>query len=439
MKRATILVLAGVLLSTMCGFSTVGVTFYSPDREHLWNRLYTTLFVRVASDGAVYDDLLDPPFWARTGYLLAGESHDRALALLPEFSKKKRLRDDMPALKRAMMQRDLIAVFFWLTGPRTGERKAVSSVERELGIALARVIRFVALPENVIRNLPNNYEVAVGAKSAPTEFDARSPNQAFLPADLLDDSGPWIAVEENGDDLLAATRHLKVFQGRSAFEVRMRHADGRAAGEAYLRELASMSEPVLSEKPAGEIGRRSLGTTYGWLNPATPQFPTNTAWALVRRAVLFAAEGDLIVSPIVESIQLRVYRAVDPDDMRDQCLFEWELRRKTLFGKGGFRESQPGEDSFPHFMGKGYDPFEEYGRFELAAKPASLNCLECHSGLGIHSVNSRTRLFEGSRGPAELVPVTAARIAQITELNARALPEWTLLRWLGSGESSFPE
>src|SRR5262245_9875221 len=101
MPRAKILFLCGVLFSGTCGFSASGVTFYSPERNHLWNRLYTTLFVRVASDGEVYDDLLDPPFWPRTKYLLEGESHDRALALLREFSKRSGLRDEMPVLKRA--------------------------------------------------------------------------------------------------------------------------------------------------------------------------------------------------------------------------------------------------------------------------------------------------------------------------------------------------
>ncbi|HVY70093.1 MAG TPA: hypothetical protein VHH73_09200, partial [Verrucomicrobiae bacterium] len=239
---------------------------------------------------------------------------------------------------------------------------------------------------------------------------------------------------EPQDHNLTANIHFKAFEGRSSFEVRMRHPDGRAAGEAYFRELAALKKPFLYEKPepapAGFFGGDFFGDGP-WLNPATPLFPTNTIWALVRRAILSDPQGRPVVSPIVESIQMRVYNLIGQDPAKAQTFVEWELRRGASTGKMGFHLTEPGEGIYPHFMGKGFDPFEQpNGRLREEKKPATLDCFSCHAGPGIYSVLSYTRAFSLRQyQPPALQATKFATVAWKAADACWALPFWQCLRW----------
>jgi len=94
-----------------------------------------------------------------------------------------------------------------------------------------------------------------------------------------------------------------------------------------------------------------------------PQFPTNTEWALVRRMCLIDSDGNIQLSPLIESIQLRRYLKIqrafgDPRlSMHTnivQQFFEFELDRRhnaTLRAIGTNDMGFP----FVQFMGKGVD------------------------------------------------------------------------------------
>lgn len=75
-------------------------------------------------------------------------------------------------------------------------------------------------------------------------------------------------------------------------------------------------------------------------NPALPQFPVGTQLALVRQMMLIDAEGKLVLSPLTESVQLRVYRRIPEtktfpipaNEARPwQDVFEFQLSRPQLF------------------------------------------------------------------------------------------------------------
>jgi hypothetical protein len=418
-----------------------GATLYSPNPDHVWNRVYAALLVRT-NNGVVYDDFLDPPLWYRTKYLLDGESNARAVKALDEFVQDGAVLGKMSPMQRALMQRDLIGVFSWLIEHHV-KRGLVPTTnkQRELAAALARAIHYVSLSAEAIRSLPNNYAAAIAAQKLPEAFNPASPDQPFLPSDLLDDNGPWILLEPDGNDAdgLTATVHFKNFKGRSAFEVRLRHPDGRAAGESYLRRLAEMPQPLLFEKPAlANTDSFRVGEHGPWVNPSTPQFPANTIWALVRRAILADTNGNPVVSPIIESVQVRVYRRIGrfgPSDAptNAQVFLEWDLNRQLAFNGGGFRKGEPGDNQFPHLMSKGFDPFESGWDYRPKGKPAVMDCATCHGDAGIHSVLSRTRKFEGGY-PANFRPGTAHELAEKTEWNSRSMPLWVLLRWMAAGE-----
>ena len=344
---------------------------YDKDPLHLWNRLSPALIARAPEGKVVPPDLLDPPHF---DLLLAGSGNQEAVALLGEFIKEP-APGTMTPLHRALMQRDLLAAFHHMANRGQRGWADWSGPERALTAALARAIRHIALPAEEIRKLPDNYAAAVAAPEAVTAYDPVHP-AAFLPKDLLNDDGAWVALEaSNGGRGLVPQFHFKFFYGRTSFEVRMRHPQGRAAGEAYLKSLADMPQPLLFEKSGEEAKLRAHHAP--WPNPATPQFPVGTMWALVRRAVLADEKGQLVVSPLVESVQVRVYRYVSridalnspelgkqvkelDDAKRDydyhdllaaryQTSFEWKMQRGLLLGKGGFHLTKPEDQQFGHF------------------------------------------------------------------------------------------
>jgi hypothetical protein len=89
---------------------------YHQDSGHLWNRLFRQLYGRTDSDEIEYGwDSLDPLLWYETTYLLQGESYVQAIQLLDEFLSSHGENLIKDPLKRAFFQRDMWAIFDWLT------------------------------------------------------------------------------------------------------------------------------------------------------------------------------------------------------------------------------------------------------------------------------------------------------------------------------------
>ena len=376
-----------ILLTVTRGTSRAVVDIYSPDGNHLWNRLHAALIVR-EKEGEVLDDLIDPPFWHGTRHLLSGESNTHAVALLREFVENGDVLGQMTPLQHAVMQRDLLAMFHWAIGNRDLPEDFTPE-QRNLAKGLVRAIQHVALTAGEIRALPDNYAVASALPGALTAFDEAEPARAFLPKGLLDDDGEWLALDVPKYRTITAPAHFSVFRARSSFELRFRHPGGREAGEKYLEDLAAMPAPLVFEKPAKPI------PTFGdsdkeWPNPETPQFPVGTMWALVRRAQLADAQGNLVASPIIESVEVRVYRTMESvvSNMDAQTFFEWELSRRLLLGKGGFHRTTPAVARFGQFL-PAMNNSEEDAMTRKLDPAQPLLCFACHQAPGIHSVLTR--------------------------------------------------
>jgi hypothetical protein len=83
-------------------------SLYDADPNHLWNRLYGALFIRIGPDGHLYgQDRLEPLLWSHSKHLLDGNDHERAVAVLEEFLKSEGEKLIQSPLKRAVLQRDL--------------------------------------------------------------------------------------------------------------------------------------------------------------------------------------------------------------------------------------------------------------------------------------------------------------------------------------------
>lgn len=359
---------------------------YDPDPAHLWNRLHRHLFVRVASDGREQGlDALDPFLWSETRYLIEGTAHRQAIALLDEFLAVRGERLVTDALKRALLQRDLLAVYDWLAHkPPEQQRQAHGLAER-----LAAVIRRVTLTHAEAAALPDNYRAAVNSKAFAAEFQADRPDAPFLPGDLLDEEGSWVCVGRDDGEQTASVHDVS-FAARSTFLVFMRLPGGRARTLEYLRNLGA--HPRLWVRDPRGIDNLIL-------NADAPQFPAGTQVALLRRALLIDAGGALFQSPLTEDVQLRFYHA-QPEGaassahqaQASQFFYEFKLSREKLFAgqDGGLRAVLSGEEEFPQFMSHGIDPFESVSQDAqlVGAQRVLTSCTTCHAAPGLRSVLS---------------------------------------------------
>jgi len=399
-------VLAIVLLSTLAAHAEPppSLNIYDSDPAHLWNRLHGVLRVReTARDGFVGVDSVDPILWSNTKHLLEGEGYLRAVEVLDEFVTKRgeRLIDD--PLKRAILQRDLWAIFDWTCG-RDGHQRGEYAKERAaLQTRLATAIRRLALTREQIDRLPNTYAAAVASGRFAKAPDAANPASPFLPPDLLDPTGPWLDLFRSGEGIVASL-HVRSFDARSTFNAFLRHPNGREGGIAYLKQLSEFPEPYIPAKD--ERGRQQLN-----LNPKLPQFPAGTQIALLRRAMLIDADGKLAPTNLVETIQFRVY-LIDPAAAKgkreEQSFHEFNFTRRDLFADAGraIHAVGPDETDILHvqFAGHGIDwieaPLNRPDEIRRLKAPVINACFSCHGRAGIFSVNAYTRFF----GPQTFSP-----------------------------------
>lgn len=419
------------------------VAFYDPNPAHIWNRLHATFFIRDDLPGTeLVPDALDPPLWYLTPYLLAEPSHRRALRVLDEFLQTHAENLIQDPVKRAILQRDLWAVFDWSVERSEGYngKPGYDAEKRELQTRLAEVLRRLALTPEQIEALPDNYAQAVASGEFARKYDPAYPDRAFLPPDLFEPRSPWVKLEGGRDPEPVAIQHLTQFSGRSSFLVFLRVPGGPKATFDYLKTVWDFPQPLIPSP------HYAPGQDFA-PNPHLPTFPAGTQVALVRQMTLFDNQGKLVATPITESIQLRVYRSVtssnasvsgsDVDQMiarSGQEFYEIRLSRPLLFAShsGGLRTVQPDEREFAIFGFPGPDEGPPPGHYgSLSGYPPVLKeCASCHRDVGINSLNSRSRLLKPNSLQQELpMPALGARWWQ----DQRVLPwkqgrdDWTLL------------
>src|SRR5580700_6019223 len=122
-------------------------TIFDSNPSHLWNRLYAALLIREDRQGnELGADSLDPLLWTQSEHLLAKPSHERALHVLDEFLQTHAENLIHDPLKRALMQRDLWAVFDWSVQQSPGrDRPEYNKEKQELQARIAEVLRRLAL------------------------------------------------------------------------------------------------------------------------------------------------------------------------------------------------------------------------------------------------------------------------------------------------------
>ena len=415
------------------------IAIYDRDPRHLWNRLHRTLWVRTAADGKEYgQDRLDPLLWLYSKHILIGKSHERAVGVLDEFLTQHGEKLIADPLKRAILQRDLWAVFDWTTEPgETGAESRQPQPSRALQERLARIIQRLALSAEQIKRLPDNYAAAVAAKAFAEHYDAGQPDRPFLPPDLFQKDSPWVEVEIDNGSAVTASRHSFDFGARSAFRVFLRFPEGRRATVAYFDRLADVPRPWLLTREPGST-KKTLT-----LNPKLPQFPAGTQAALVRQMLLIDDEGRIATTNVTESVQLRVFRTVRPlgterDTFRDQSFCEFTRSRPLLFAnqRGGLEPMGPNDMDFhTQLLTAPYDEFDEAGGdgVERSMGRRIESCLGCHDLPGIHAFRSYTggAFPRGQYYLPRLQPCDdAGREGTLTAILKRQQFSWGLLQGL---------
>jgi len=367
------------------------VTLYDPDPNHLWNRLYAALFARTGPGWETSGmESLDLLLWTQTKHLIGEPSRTHAIRVLDEFLATNGENLIQDPVKRAVMQRDLWALFDWsLRVGRIDDNAVTPKRVRDLQVRVVEVIKRIALTRAQIESLPDNYSATAASTGVSASGRTANPEELSLPADLFQDNGPWVCVG-NAEDL-AANDHVGGCEARSVFFVFMRLPGGASATREYIRSLSKALPTWLQ-------GRLPEGI------PVVPQMPVGTKVALVRQMLLIDNRMELVASHLTESVEVRAYREIAPFGLtltirnpKAQAVAEFVLDRPMLFAKSSFglRKRKDDETDFGFGPGvelTGQDPFES-PKDRTGMAPVMSSCIMCHSLPGIYSVNSVERLF----------------------------------------------
>lgn len=431
------LILAALLVAAS---GTACIAAATPDP---YDALYDVIMVRTTTDGHTVVDPVSPLLWENSRYLVSDGSHARLLHALAEFNALRR--DQIaayPTLNRAILQHHLWTVFDWTTLPAltTGDSRVLPSKLRNMQRALAVAIEKLALSDTEIQNLPNPLTATAETEDFSPNYNAEKPRQPFLPTGMLDNKGSWICLSKVDHDVPAII-HTENSSARSAFHIFMRLPDGREAALKYVSDLVTLREPWVSGKqaPYTQIPvHPALRDLDFHDNPLTPQFPVGTQFALVEQALLINDSGELTLSPLVQRVQLRAYLNVDVDSRRNnlalgpsQAVSEFVLQPREMM-RGNVPMRAIAADEIHHTTIFTPGDAIEYPDSTHGAKVLRLHtCITCHSGAGIHSVNSRFELFQRrSLIPPRFSPAVPEQIGAGTKRIKRGMYSWGLLQGL---------
>jgi hypothetical protein len=353
------------------------VAIYDSDPSHLWNRVHRAFFVRPEADAAATNfDAVDPPLWSDTSsFLKSGSSHAAAIEVLDEF-----LANDGHALvadplKRAVLQHDLWAVFDWSANCKTADSEDGTSGRNlaDLRSRLADAIRELAMSVEEVAALPDNLAATASAGVFAADYDPEHPKEPFLPGDLFDPDGPWVCIR-GGIAGPSAPVHAKYYLGRSPFLVFVQLPGGRQATLDYVNDLNKATRQLVKHDVE-----------------ALPQFPVGTKTALLRRMTVIDNAGQIQLTPLTQTLQMRVYRQVGAevtDHQNAQAPVKFRMKRGSLFDDddGGLEAIEWDEPLRVSLLSSG--DIYDHDRRGSSIKTTMQSCIACHSCGGAGTVHS---------------------------------------------------
>jgi hypothetical protein len=391
----------------------VQATVYDLDPNHLWNRLFAIFYCRrdmtypgelakttkaellPAQMGA---HVLDPPLGIHPRFLLDEKPFTECESVLDEFIAARGERLIRDPLKRAVMQRDLWAVFdlvqtetedFKRNYGDTPKQFTATHQEhrRAFGQKLAAIIRRLALSRKEIEALPNTYTDAIRSGTFPDRAVGQSKGN-YLPGDLFARDSRWVEVSPSGGFL-----HMQLVRGRSVFRVFLGSPESEKAAKEFSNWIEAVRQGIEARQRDPE-GFDHRADRYEMWERTIDNMPTGTQFLLLREMVCLDEKCELVPTRVVESIQLRVYLTRTPNEGDLTQLFEeFEMDRPLLFGSksGGFRPIGIDEPRVFGYMALGRLAVNETGQI-LPLSPFPQNCITCHvQRSGIPMVQSLSR------------------------------------------------
>jgi hypothetical protein len=377
--------------------------------------LYDVIMVRKDSDGNAYGtNEVGPLIYGRSRFPFDDETFPKLTAALERFNAISQTRiESYGRVKRALLQRHLWVVFD-ATIPHDYKPPTHLDRRRATQKMLATLIGRVALTKDEILALPDTRAATIKSGGFPQEHDPTDRFNPFLPADLYAKDSSWVCL---GKVDHYDTDHATIDRWRSAFFQFVRLPGGREATLEYIKKLN-----------------------------ARVVFPVGTQFALVDQAFLISDQGELVLSPLINSIQLRAYLNVTMTDLEARpkpidCVAEFVMQpRQLMQGKFAMRPLGPKDFRYQTIAaGSGgmVDPIEATKATALRNMTPSLQgCIFCHtrSRAGVRSLGD---FMSGDR-IADRYTFEAGRpvkIAQGIAAIKRKNETWNKLQELWSGES----
>jgi hypothetical protein len=306
LRRPSLLLVGPVFL--LATSALVAEPIFDPRPGHPWDQAREAFYARRFTTGEVFEHphASAPPWHEFMPFTHDADFHERVGKLLEAVEKLPPAQmEEQPAARRLVLLRDLWAIFDalrWANNrwPKEDEDVATKALARrdELLQRIARVMRRLELTEEEVRALPDAFKITADKKLYPKAFDPAAGDKAFFPSDLLDKDGPWLAYSGEKEPSAGGVLHTNFVNQRSVFTLHLRAPDGRDGGVKFFRDYVKADRRL--------------------------DIPPGSTLALLSRAVVPTRSGKLLVSPLVESLQLIV--VTPPKDRR----FKFALDRKEL-------------------------------------------------------------------------------------------------------------
>ena len=209
---------------------------YAPDPDHPWNRLHQALFVRDAADGGRRVHSTDPLLYRGGTFLLEGEPHRRAVALLDQFLAGPGDRRSTTRSSGSSSSATCGRPSTTPPGTPTTGSSSRGTSRRPSPSATGWPRRSAGWPSPTARlaALPDNYALAVKSKQYPAAPRPEAPRAAVPPAGPLRPGRP-VGPVPRGDRQPMARAALRRGRGPG----RARHLPppaGRAGGDRAVPE-----------------------------------------------------------------------------------------------------------------------------------------------------------------------------------------------------------
>ncbi len=335
---------------------------YDADPEHLWNRLYSVLYIRprllpatdVQPETIQYEggDVIEFLAWGSTEYWSGQGVFEKLNPLLDEFLNHGGTELITDPLKRVVFQHDLWAAYDHLIDHNIRRLGDVTTrARRELLCSkLAKCLQQLAVSAKELAQIPETYRLAVesGEFSPEHHFDS---SVNYLPHTLLTRPEEWVEMDfyypEMHEDIMDrfVSLHARSFFGRSYYRIFYRFPGGREQLSEYLKAL---EQTGINWKFSSQFG-------FAKLVDDAPEIPVGTEVLLMQLMVALDDQMRPVPTNIVESIQFRVFcnldGSVEPPTNTGVGvnILDYRLKRHLLFNDlqaGGLAREPEGEPQY---------------------------------------------------------------------------------------------